>query len=152
MKDTQQCLLQSRILGQCAGNSHNDAFCRVPVPVVVRRGSGEGGAGGAGLGEGGEGGEGDPETTGYDGGPARRPHSPTPPLPRWTTIVSRRFRVSSSSFSSFSKPSTTCTTFAHSLVVLLLVLGLGKKRRGLSFQHTGPRFVTAGGNVACLSS
>ena len=72
--------------------------------------------------------------------------------PRWTTIVSRRFRVSFSSFSSFSKPSTTCTTFAHSLVVLLLVLGLGKKRRGLSFQHTGPRFVTAGGNVACLSS
>merc|ERR1712211_96598 len=71
--------------------------------------------------------------------------------PRWTTIVSRRFRVSFSSFSS-SKPSTTCTTFAHSLVVLLLVLGLGKKRRGLSFQHAGPRFVTAGGNVACLSS
>merc|ERR1712227_75417 len=69
--------------------------------------------------------------------------------PRWTTIVSRRFRVSFSSFSSFSKPCTTYTTFAHSLVVLLLVLGLVKKRRGLSFQHTGPRFVTAGGNVAC---
>ena len=49
-------------------------------------------------------------------------------------------------------PAPPATTFAHSLVVLLLVLGLGKKRRGLSFQHTGPRFVTAGGNVACLSS
>ena len=39
---------------------------------------------------------------------------------------------------------------AHFLVVLLLVLGLGKKRRGLSFQHTGPRFVTAGGKC-CVS-
>merc|ERR1711991_606762 len=43
-------------------------------------------------------------------------------------------------------------SWGTSLVVLLLVLGLVKKRRGLSFQHTGPRFVTAGGNVACLSS
>ena len=25
-----------------------------------------------------------PLTTGYDGGPARRPHSPAPPLPRWS--------------------------------------------------------------------
>merc|ERR1711991_17214 len=45
----------------------------------------------------------------------------------------------------------TCTTFAHSLIVLL-VLGLGKKRRCVSFQYTGPRFVIAGGTVACLSS
>ena len=59
--------------------------------------------------------------------------------------------VSGVSFSSFSKPSATCTTFAHSLIVLL-VLGLSKKRRCVSFQHTGPRFVTAGGTVACLSS